>query len=140
MDMRISKCSFTSRQQYTYKSRAFENTNPKPIDTITMSSHTSNWETVEQSIQEACKDLNAQAKDLTARAKDLTAHAERLTAQVGELETMAAQIKNCQDEAQTAELQESPIDCMNQLTTLLNQRMDRMDQGLAEIHTKMLAT
>lgn len=84
-----------------------------------MSSQPPNWDDVEQAIKELRNDLRAKAATLD----DLT-----------------VQVKKGRDGAETVEPEQSPIDCMDQIAKLLNQRMDRIDQGLTEIHTKMLAT
>lgn len=91
-----------------------------------MSSQTPTWEVVEEAIENVRKALNEQA--------------ECLTAQAATLDSWAVQVKKCRDGHQTTESEQCPIDCMNQIANLLNQRMNKMDQGFSEINTKMLAT
>lgn len=93
---------------------------------IKLSSRTTTWEVVEGAIEDIRKTLIEQA--------------ECLTAQAATLDALAVQVKKSRDGSQSTESEKSPIDCMNQLATLLNQRMNSIDQGFAEIHTKMLAT
>lgn len=93
--------------------------------TITMSSQAPTWDVIEEVIGQVRQNLLEQA--------------ECLTAQAATLDTLAVQIQKSRDGAQTTESGQSPIDCMNQIATLVNHRMNKMDQGFAEIHTKMLA-